>query len=164
MTKTMNEIRMELSKRTMGYLQEEFAIVTAYERDGFPMITFDNGKETITQDIIRRLEKVNGRRVPSIELRENGELIEKYYEIDCEVYTEDLDRIASIVELRKERAEQSYIPAERELNVRAMLSAIRSLPRFKTVAIKNLRILRDTKTLKYTVENTTTRNKIVLSK
>lgn len=165
MIKTTNSIRMELSTKTMEYLQKGFTIAGAYECEGIPMMTFVKGDEEIVQSVVAKIAEVKTYGyVSAFELVENGEVVATYYEIARNVYSDNLSETERIYELRLNRSTKKRVPRHRELNVKAMMKAIRAIPGFKTVAIKNLRILRDTETLAYTIENVTTRNKAVLSK
>lgn len=159
-TITMNEIQAELTNNAMKHVSEGFVITGGFTRQGFTVLEFKRGDETIRQDASSSHEDVG---VYVVEFTENGELINKYYYVSDNVYTTSLETLNAINEKRMKRAKQSFVPRQRELNVKTMLKVIRTLPKFKTVAIKNLRVLRDTKTLQYTVENVTTRNKLVIN-
>lgn len=163
------EILAEVTKLIGDYAMRGYVVLSGNGNNGWPRIWMKKGEEIIEVEAEELL--LSTHKLPlttnKVEIKVSGEVVKTYYQINSRnhgdsfdnAYVATLEELKETMNLRMSRYEARRVDrVEKELPVRPLLSLIRKVPGFKSVAIKNLRVTRLPGRYAYQVENVTTRN------
>lgn len=148
-TFTKNEIAAKLTALVTEQALKGFSIVKGFTHDGWANIRMENKKGEIVEVAAQLTSCTFDKSFASrykVELYVNDTVVETFYSLgngQDGAYTTDESQVIEANELRTQRTLSRLNPyADREVTSPNIINAVKTIPGFRTVAKKNLRVFR----------------------